>query len=113
MKIPFFICMLYAVCVLALKHTEKPPELAKVQTYTQHTYYPEGYCSDGKSVFKMRLNSLVIQHFHEAGSPYGTFCYTGRWAGEYFIARQNDTISQVNLDSAMVFPRCCPAKYTK
>jgi hypothetical protein len=86
------------------------PDPAKVQTYTQRTY-SEGHCADNLPRFYIKPGSLTIVHHDKNGSPYATFCYTGRWAGEYFIARQNDTIAQVNLDSAMVFPRCCPIKY--
>lgn len=110
MKIFLFIFTLYVVCALALKRTVTPPEPGKVQTYTQRTY-PEGYCTGNPSKFYIKPGSLTIVHHDKNGSPYGTFYYTGRWAGEYFIARKNDTIAQVNMDSAMVFPRYCPIKY--
>lgn len=93
---------------------------AQNDTFTTNPYYgsvsvgvgdPLSLFTDTIQVIKP--GSLTIVHHDKNGSPYGTFCYTGRWAGEYFIARQNDTIAQVNLDSAMVFPRCCPVKYTR
>lgn len=113
-EVKIFVCSLLiaAVALASIPH-QKNKDMAKVQTYTQRTY-PEGYCSDGIAKFYIGPQRLTIVHYHnQSDNAYGTFCYTGRWAGEYFIARQKDTIAQVTMDSALVFPRCCPLKYRK
>lgn len=110
----FLVSICLSISYYKLKeHNTSGPELLKVQTYTQRTY-PEGHCSDGIAKFYIGPQRLTIVHYHnQSDNAYGTFCYTVRWAGEYFIARQKDTIAQVTMDSALVFPRCCPLKYRK
>lgn len=55
--------------------------------------------------FEISPGSVVIRY----DTPYsggGTSVYSGRWSGDYFVARQRDTIMRVGCDTVWMYPGC-------